>query len=62
MKKLDKEWGLAGDVERVELIMPKGAPLNNNDLKVVSGYLVKVSTGERVLIRGYKNLVMVIEL
>ncbi|WP_437689987.1 hypothetical protein [Sorangium sp. So ce176] len=62
MKKLDKEWGLAGDVERVELIMPKGAPLNNNDLKVVSGYLVKVSTGERVRIRGYKNLVMVIEL
>ncbi|WP_437327140.1 hypothetical protein [Sorangium sp. So ce381] len=62
IKKLDKEWGLAGDVERVELIMPKGAPLNNNDLKVVSGYLVKVSTGERVRIRGYKNLVMVIEL
>ncbi|MGK3998730.1 hypothetical protein [Sorangium sp. So ce1024] len=62
MKRLDKEWGLVGDVERVELIMPKGAPLNNNDLKVVSGYLVKVSTGERGRIRGYKNLVMVIEL
>ncbi|WP_437609364.1 hypothetical protein WMF20_50130 [Sorangium sp. So ce834] len=62
MKKLDEEWRLAGDVERVELIMPKGAPLNNNDLTVVSGYLVKVSTGERVRIRGYKNLVMVIEL
>ncbi|KYF61812.1 hypothetical protein [Sorangium cellulosum] len=57
-----KNKGLAGDVQRVELIMPKGAPLNNEDLKIVNGYLVRVSTGERITIKGFKNLVMVIEL
>ncbi|WP_437763057.1 hypothetical protein WMF27_42930 [Sorangium sp. So ce281] len=57
-----KKKGLAGDVQRVELIMPKGAPLNNEDLKIVNGYLVRVSTGERITIKGFKNLVMVIQL
>ncbi|XXU41866.1 hypothetical protein WME93_40805 [Sorangium sp. So ce1000] len=57
-----KKKGLAGDVQRVELIMPKGAPLNNEDLKIVNGYLVRVSTGERITIKGFKHLVMVIQL
>ncbi|WP_438033971.1 hypothetical protein [Sorangium sp. So ce204] len=57
-----KKKGLAGDVQRVELIMPKGAPLNNEDLKIVDGYLLRVSTGERITIKGFKNLVMVIQL
>ncbi|WP_437606584.1 hypothetical protein WMF20_37250 [Sorangium sp. So ce834] len=57
-----KNKGLAGDVQRIELIMPKGAPLNNEDLKIVNGYLVRVSTGERITIKRFKNLVMVIQL
>ncbi|WP_437547372.1 hypothetical protein WME97_45475 [Sorangium sp. So ce367] len=56
-----KKKGLAGDVQRVELIMPKGAALNNEDLKIVDDYLVRVSTGERITIKGLKNLVMVIQ-
>ncbi|MEO5726566.1 MAG: hypothetical protein ABI134_01455, partial [Byssovorax sp.] len=60
MKALKKK-GLAGDVERVELIIEKGAVIKVNDLSVVNGYLVKVSEGNaRVQIDGFKNFVMVI--
>jgi hypothetical protein len=62
MKKVT-EKGLAGDVERVELIMPKGAPLKDNDMKIVTGYLVRISTGETITLKGFKNLfVRVIQL
>jgi len=54
--------GLAGDLKRVEFMMPKGAPLNINDLGVKDGYLITWSTGERITLKGFTNLVMVIEL
>jgi hypothetical protein len=62
MKALN-DHGLAGDVERVELIMPKGAPLNNNDMKIaIDGSLVRISTGARVTVKGFKNFILVIQL
>jgi hypothetical protein len=54
--------GLAGDVERAELIMTKGAPLNVQDLMVKDGYLVRVSTGKRITLKDFKISVIVIEL
>lgn len=57
------EHGLAGDVERIELIMTKGAPLKNNDMKIAKdGFLVFISTGERVTLKGFKRFIMVIQL
>ena len=57
------EMGLAGDVERIELIMTKGAPLKHNDMKIATdGFLVLISTGERVTLKGFKNFVRVIQL
>ena len=62
MKKLT-EHGLAGDVERIELIMTKGAPLKNLDMKITTdGFLALISTGERVTLKGLKNFVRVIQL
>lgn len=61
MKKL-AEKNLVGDVERVELIIPKGAPLKG-DWAVLDGYLVKPSEGNALAtVRGFKNNVVVIEL
>lgn len=62
MKKVT-ELGLAGDVERVELIIPKGASLKTADMKIAGdGFLVLVSTGQRVTLNGLKNFVRVIQL
>ncbi|AUX48138.1 hypothetical protein SOCE26_096680 [Sorangium cellulosum] len=61
LKKLEDK-GLVGDVERVELFIPRGAPLNDADVVVKSGYLVRVSTGERVRVEGYNSLIMTIQL
>ncbi len=62
MKKVT-ELGLAGDVERVELIMTKGAALKNDDMKIATdGFLVVISTGQRVTLKGFKNFVRVIQL
>ncbi len=61
MKKVS-ELSLAGDVERVELVIPKGAKLKGN-FDILDGYLVKPGEGnERVTLDGFKNLIMVIEL
>jgi hypothetical protein len=57
------EKGLAGDVERIELIMTKGAPLKNNNMRIAdNGLLTLISTGERVTLKGFKNFVIVIQL
>lgn len=62
MKALTKK-GLAGDVERVELIIPKGAPLKINDMTIATdGFLIRISTGARVTVEGFKNFIMVIQL
>ncbi|XXY44522.1 hypothetical protein WME91_31405 [Sorangium sp. So ce269] len=61
MKKLSDK-GLAGDVERIEFIIPKGAPLKNENKIVKDGYLVDALTGKRIKLEGFRNLVMVIQL
>jgi hypothetical protein len=62
MKKVS-ELGLAGDIERVELIIPKGASLNDKDMKIATdGFLVVISTGERVTLKFFKNFVRVVQL
>jgi hypothetical protein len=60
MKKLS-ENGLASDVERIEFIIPKGAPLKNENEIVEEGYLVDALTGKRIKLEGFRNLVMVIQ-
>jgi hypothetical protein len=61
MNKL-KDLNLAGDVERVELIIKKGHNLDE-DFGILNGYLVRPSKGnELVTIKGFKNLIMVIAL
>jgi hypothetical protein len=61
MNKLN-ELNLVGDVQRVELIIPKGAPLRDN-YAISAGYLVSLSdTSKRIAVKGFKNLIMVIEL
>jgi hypothetical protein len=61
MNKL-KELNLAGDIERVELIIKKGHALDE-DFAILNGYLVKPSLGNKlVTVEGFKNLIMVIAL
>ncbi|WP_437982125.1 hypothetical protein [Sorangium sp. So ce117] len=60
MKKLS-ENGLASDVERIEFIIPKGAPLKNENESAKEGYLVDALTGKRIKLEGFRNLVMVIQ-
>ncbi|WP_437732199.1 hypothetical protein [Sorangium sp. So ce1335] len=61
MKKLSDK-GLAGDVERIEFIIPKGAPLKNENKIVKGGYLVDALTGKRIKLEDFRNLVMVVQL
>jgi hypothetical protein len=62
MEALDK-LGLAGDVERIEIIVKKGQVFDNLDFAILNGYLVQVSKNNaRVKIDGFKSLIMVIEL
>jgi len=58
IKKL-KELNLDGDVTRLELIVKKGAKLDNPDYGVVEGVLVKFSDGPK-LIEGH--VIRVLEL
>jgi hypothetical protein len=51
-----KEQGLAGDVDRLEIRMPKGAPFKNQDLGIKDGYLIKWSTGKPVAIDGFNKV------
>ncbi|MDI3286349.1 hypothetical protein [Polyangium sp. 15x6] len=61
MRKLD-DLNLAGDVERVEIIIPKRAKLKG-DFANLNGYLVKPGeSNKRVTLDGYGNLIRVIEL
>jgi hypothetical protein len=59
-----KDLGLAGDVARVETFVPNGVVFDNRDYKILDGYLVKVSDGNKpVPIKGFnKVFVRVIEL
>ncbi|WP_437646160.1 hypothetical protein [Sorangium sp. So ce362] len=55
MKKL-KSLGLAGDVDRVEIIMPRGAPFNNPNFGTKDGYLFNKVEGKTVEIQGFPLL------
>jgi hypothetical protein len=56
MKKV-KEVGLAGDVDRVEIIMSKWASFSNKDYQILDGYLVKISDGNKpVAIDGFNKV------
>lgn len=55
--------GLAGDVERVELILEKGALFNGDNNRIIKdGYLFDLVTGARVRVKGFSNFIMVIQL
>ncbi|XYH97255.1 hypothetical protein ACMHYB_57440 [Sorangium sp. So ce1128] len=55
MKKL-KGLRLAGDVDRVEIIMPKGAPFKNPNFGIKDGYLFDKVEGKTVEIEGFPLL------
>jgi hypothetical protein len=60
MNKL-KELNLTGDVERVELIMKKGAEITDANYKVLNGYLVSIINGNKpVTPKGFANFIQVI--
>jgi len=48
--------GLAGDVERVEIIMKNGAVFDDLNFGLKDGYLIKKATGTSVEIPGFKML------
>ncbi|WP_434045350.1 MULTISPECIES: hypothetical protein [Sorangium] len=54
--------GLAGDVERVELIMEQGAKFNPEKFTVKDGYLFDTETGKTVTLKGFNEFIMVIRL
>jgi hypothetical protein len=55
MKALEKN-GLAGDVERVELVMKNGVPFKDPKFGVKDGYLVNKLTSTTVEVPGFKLL------
>jgi hypothetical protein len=55
MKALDK-LGLAGDVERVEVIVKKGVALSDRNFTIKNGYLFDLLLGKPVELEGYKNV------
>ncbi|MGK3969829.1 hypothetical protein WMF38_32390 [Sorangium sp. So ce118] len=57
-----KKKGLAGDVERVELIMEQGAKFNPEKFIVKDGYLFDTETGKTVTLKGFNKFIMVIRL
>jgi hypothetical protein len=60
MKKL-KELNLAGDVERVEIILKKGAEITDKNYEISNGYLVSVINGNKpVTPKGFANFIQVI--
>ena len=62
MNAVDK-LGLAGDVERVELIVKKGIVFDDKNMIINGGYLFNLATGKTVELEGFKNVfILVIEL
>jgi hypothetical protein len=59
MNKL-KELNLAGDVERVELIMKKGAGVKDENYKVWNGFLVKIVDNKPATPKGFAHFIQVI--
>jgi len=57
-----KELNLVGDVERVELIIKKGASLSNKNYKVWNGFLIKILDNKPATPVGFANFIHVIEL
>jgi hypothetical protein len=56
-----KQLNLAGDVERVELIMKKGAAIKDQNFKVLNGYLVKILDGNKPATpKGFAHFIQVI--
>ena len=55
MEALGKK-GLAGDVERVELIMKNGVPFKDSKFGVKDGYLINKLTNKTIEIVGFKLL------
>jgi hypothetical protein len=53
MAALEKK-GLAGDVERVELMMKKGVPFKDPKFGLKDGYLINKLTGQTVEVPGFK--------
>jgi hypothetical protein len=61
MGALDRK-GLAGDVDRVELIMQHGAKFKNKNHIVKDGYLFNTQTGQNITLDGFNKFIMVIRL
>ncbi|WP_437854752.1 hypothetical protein [Sorangium sp. So ce363] len=62
MRALKDKWGLAGDVQRVELIMEQGAKFKPKKFTVKDGYLFDSDAGETVTLEGFNKPIMVIRL
>jgi hypothetical protein len=62
MNKL-KDKGLAGDVDRVEILVPRGVGFKNLNWGTKDGYLFNKSTGKAIKIEGFTHLfIKVVEL
>jgi hypothetical protein len=61
MKSL-KSKGLAGDVDRVELIMRDGARFKDRKHMVKDGYLFDSNAGKTVTLDNFPNFIMIIRL
>ncbi|WP_437312411.1 hypothetical protein [Sorangium sp. So ce385] len=57
-----KNKGLAGDVQRVELIMEQGAEFKPDKFIVKDGYLFDTDKGKTVTLKGFDTFIMVIRL
>ncbi|XYH96373.1 hypothetical protein ACMHYB_52785 [Sorangium sp. So ce1128] len=62
MKALKDQWGLAGDVQRVELIMEQGAKFDPKKFTVKDGYLFDSDKGKNVTLDGFDKFILVIRL
>ncbi|WCQ95119.1 hypothetical protein NQZ70_07894 [Sorangium sp. Soce836] len=62
MRALKDKWGLAGDVQRVELIMEQGAKFEPNKFIVKDGYLFDSDAGKLLTLDGFNMPIMVIRL
>ncbi|NUQ79787.1 MAG: hypothetical protein HUU21_40305, partial [Polyangiaceae bacterium] len=55
-----KELNLAGDVERVELIIKKGAMMKDDNYKIWNGFLVKILDNKPATPKGFPYFIQVI--
>ncbi|WP_438032330.1 hypothetical protein [Sorangium sp. So ce204] len=62
MRALKDKWGLAGDVQRVELIMEQGAKFKPKKFTVKDGYLFDSDAGKPLTLDGFNKPIMVIRL